>query len=403
MNRRVPFARRLSLAIAVAYATTAAAQGPAPLGSVAMGSLAVGLRVIWVPSPATPPAASNDTCARRLRVLFWYPAVSRLRRQSTLATYVAATRSTPPESGGQSAPGTVDWATATASDFATDSATASQLADLGATHVDSSSVATILATPTIAVPRASRARGRYPLVVLGNGSAPPFYIHWALAEYLAARGYAVVALAGAVCDEPRSFNLNSVVAMSRDMKVVAASLAAERGVNTDRLGLVGWSVGALAQAFMAATNASVRAIVSLDGGTGYEYGRAILDSATRLDRSRFDAAFVHLTGDATPSRVVAKSFAFYDSLAHGPAYLLHVKALNHAQFTSLGVLVRATDPSTARSIVAAYGYTVQYAGWFLDAYVKGDDRAKARLADPWPILHASRNDITLVKRSARGE
>jgi hypothetical protein len=59
--------------------------------------------------------------------------------------------------------------------------------------------------------------------------------------------------------------------------------------------------------------------------------------------------YLHLTGDGVPTIVVAKSTFFYDSLVRGPAYLLHVKHLTHAQFTSLGVLAAWMTDSERRT------------------------------------------------------
>jgi len=364
------------------------------------GPHAVGFRVIWIDAtgPGSTAPSPNRACDRRLRVLLWYPsAIVGHAVKATLATYVAATRSPPSDS---SAPvgGSTVWEAADSRAFVRDSATVAQVNDFATAPLDAREIGLMLATPAMAVPRAAPARGRYHLVLLGNGLGPPFFIHWALGEYLAGRGYTVAALGGAICEEPRQLDLSGVAAISRDMNVVVKKLTALSDVDPARIGLVGWSVGGLAQAFMAVTNTNVRALVSLDGAMGYEYGRQLLDSATWIEQTHFTTPFAHLTGDATPQRVVAKSFAFYDSITRGPAYLLHFRPLSHAQFTSLGVLaaqsLKSPDP---RPVTKAYAAVAQYTAWFLDAYVRGDRAAAAQLGCPWEPLNLTHADLSLER------
>jgi hypothetical protein len=292
----------------------------------------VGLRVISIDVP------------RRTRVILWYPtAVSSPAVGATLATYVTLLHDT---------------------SFAIE-ATAFAHTTLG-----EQAIAAMLATSSRVVIGAAHAPGRYPLVLLGNGFGPPYFVHWALAEYLAARGYVVAAMAGSEGEESRHFDLSGVTAIAEDMRSVLTSLSDLPFIDACHIGLVGWSVGGLAQAFVAATTSHVGAIVSLDGGTGYAYGAQMLDSATWLDRARFTIAYLHLTGDGVPSLAVPTSTFFYDSLARGPAYLLHVKHLTHSQFTSLGVLAAwMADSTTASPMLEEYAYVARTTAWMLDTYV----------------------------------
>jgi hypothetical protein len=302
----------------------------------------VGFHVRWIQGPA-------ESCRQQLRVLVWYPALpSSHSPRATVATYAAA---------------------------AGDTAAASEIASFASSPLDPHQVESILATPTRAVPDAEPMAGRHPLVLLGNGFGPPYFLQWALAEQLASDGYVVATVAGASCDEHRGASLANVQAMARDMEAVAASFTKDDNVDTDHLGLVGWSGGGLAQAFMSATDSRVRAMVSLDGATGYEYGKQMFDSVPSLDRSRLTVPYVHLTGDATPRFVVEKSFFFYDSLAHGPRYLVHIEPLSHSSFSTLGALVAG--------LARPYRNAIRYTEWFLDAYVRDDPTAKARIRVKW--------------------
>lgn len=178
---------------------------------------------------------------RRMRVILWYPiATSSPAARATLATYVAVIHDT---------------------SFTTEAAAFAH------TTLSERAIAAMLTTPSHAVLGAAHAPGRHPLVLLGNGFGPPYFVHWALAEYLAGRGYVVAALAGSEGDENRPFNLSGVTAIAEDMKTALTLLSALSFVDARHVGLVGLSVGGLAQAFVAATTRNVGAIVSLDGGT----------------------------------------------------------------------------------------------------------------------------------------
>jgi len=161
-------------------------------------------------------------------------------------------------------------------------------------------------------------------------------------------------------------------------------------------------VGSLAQVLFAATNPSVRAVVSLDGATGYRYGQDLLDTAGAFARRSFDTPFAHLTGDSTAQAAVPTSSTFFDATVRGPAYLVRLRGLGHAQFTAFGVLAaRASGSPDARAFERGYGEVIRYSGWFLDAYLRGDLAATVRLRDPWTALGASHDDLIVVPHAGR--
>ena len=136
----------------------------------------------------------------------------------------------------------------------------------------------IVSAPTGAFERAPHMPGSFPLLVFGTGLTTPVYLNTVLAEYLASHGYVVVAIPSipARVDVRPDFNALAVETQLRDMEFVIHWMHDYPETDIERLGLVAWGFGGVAQALLQMKNADVGAVVSLDGATGYAYGSELL-------------------------------------------------------------------------------------------------------------------------------
>ncbi len=242
-------------------------------------------------------------------------------------------------------------------------------------------LAPLLSTVTAALKDAKPAAGKFPLVIFGAGGGTGGHVYSVLCEYLASHGY--VAIAHTALDlqkgERWPFDGRGVETQLRDLQFILNYAYRLPNVDADKLALASWSVGGVAQALLQMQNTEVDALLSLDGATGYEYGRDLMKQSPWFDYKKMNVPYLHLHGELPPRYNVPKNFAFYDSLAVADAYLLSFKKLLHADFVSSYGAAQHTLIKTERSAEAIASYTIvcQYALNFLNAYLKDDKSARA--------------------------
>jgi dienelactone hydrolase len=258
----------------------------------------------------------------------------------------------------------------------------------------------LLDSETAAIEKAPRASGLFPLLLFQAGLSGPFYMNTVLCEYLASRGYVVVALASLRVreDVEPDYDALAVDAQIRDMEFAIQEMHDYPEVAPGRIGLVAWSLGGVAQALLSMKNPDVKAVASLDAATGYAYGEKLLESSIYFDPDRAVAPFLHAT-DSRESSLVPKSFRYYDDVLRSRAYFLTIEGAPHPQFTSLATLVPAGASPTEERRAAAERYRrlSLYVGRFLDASLKGDADAAEFLEDA-PTRHGFEGLVLSRKR-----
>jgi dienelactone hydrolase len=239
--------------------------------------------------------------------------------------------------------------------------------------VDSAVADSMLAVPARATLGAPRRPGRFPLVLFGTALTGPSYLHASLCEYLAGHGYVAAAIPSipARAGQDLAFDGKAVLLQAEDLRFAFHEMQSHPSVAPGKAALGAWSVGGVATALLAMRNSNIVALVSLDAATGYRYGKELLEASPHYDAGAANAAYLHLT-DSMQSLRVPKNFDYLERVARGPAYLVEIPALNHAQFTSLwAVALESTKPSASSSAVkAAYDEVCRVTLAFLDAFVK---------------------------------
>lgn len=231
----------------------------------------------------------------------------------------------------------------------------------------------MLASRNGATHGAPRRSGRFPLVLFGTALTGPAYLHASLCEFLAGHGYVAAAIPSipARADQELGINGKAVLLQAEDLRFAFQELQSHPSVAPGKAALAAWSVGGVATALLAMRNSNIAALVSLDAATGYQYGRDLLADSPHFEAEGARAAYLHLT-DSMQSARVPKNFDYLEKVARGPAYLVEIPALNHAQFTSLwAVALETARPSAASGAVrAAYDQVCRVTLAFLDAFVK---------------------------------
>jgi pimeloyl-ACP methyl ester carboxylesterase len=199
-------------------------------------------------------------------------------------------------------------------------------------------LAELLDRPARAVAHADPAPGRHPAALLEVGLNAPAYMYTGLAETLAGSGFVVASIAsfGHAKGERLRFDSAGIETQVADLEHALRALEDLPFVDTTRLSIGGWSVGALSAMLVVSRNPGILdAFVSIDGAAGYAYG-AELAKGFALAAGCFRTPFLHLTGTRPGRFRVAKGREIYEALPGGNAFWGTVSGLNHSDFTSYG-------------------------------------------------------------------
>lgn len=234
---------------------------------------------------------------------------------------------------------------------------------------------------TGAVANAPEPKTRFPLIVLGN-VGDGFHLT-ATAEFLAANGFVVVGLPslGANEDERCGFDLNCLRLQQTDLEYAIDKMRSFKNVDSSKIGLLAWSFSGLAVAQISMKNAQIKAVVSLDAATGYQYGKDLLDQSKEFDINKTKVPFLHFHGLGGQSRV-AKNFDFFNAYRSTEKRLVAFRNLQHADFASLyGLGVRYAKKETAVKVFEGIRWTNLLTWHFFNARLKNDRKSQKFLND----------------------
>lgn len=249
---------------------------------------------------------------------------------------------------------------------------------------------------TAAFEGAAHAPGTFPLLLFGTGLTAPVYANSVLCEYLASHGYVAVAVPSLPYREDvrADYDALTIDSQLRDLELVIHELRDYSGVDIERLGLVAWGSGGIAQVLLQMKNPDVAAVASLDAASGYRYGRELLGESLYFEPARTTAAFFHASDSRETTSRAPKSFDYLDNVHRGPTYLLLIEGARHAELNSLASVV---PPESGDEVRRRYRLLCEYVRRFLDLAIKNDEDAKDFL-DVTPSRHGFEG-LVLSKRN----
>ena len=258
-----------------------------------------------------------------------------------------------------------------------------------------------LESPVRAFLDATPEQGRFPVVVYAPGSNSPGIQNELLGEYLASRGYIVVA-------SPSWGKPGELETTARDLEFLAAFARTLPNADPRRVALMGHSLGGVAVVLVAARNPSISAVVSLDGTMVYQ-ARYLADAVPARALREFSVPSLFLTQGPFDRELretfnADSTFAFFDGLRYADAYRVYFHRLRHRNFNSLtNRLAAPGDPlefNPDLDVVSRdWGAMATYAVRFLDAYLKGDRSSLAFLSRS-PAEHGYAPNIVSMERKA---
>lgn len=353
-----------------------AAAGPAHAvsdftASLPPGQFDVGLRVIHqydysrVYKPAIdyvsgkPPQGER---ARPVQTLLWYPAKAG-GKPVTYRDYMATT--------------------ATAQEFGRPASSADGLIKaMGRTPATQSEVARTMQARSEAPAR----DGKFPVIVY----APSFTAHAAenvdLCEYLASQGYIVLSSPSfGARSSSMTDDLEGLEAQAGDIAFLIAFARSMPQADLERIGVVGFSWGGLANMLASAKDDRIKAVASLDGSLrGFpQFINGGKGSAHYFDAMKLSAPLLYVarrpdTFEEMNRREMDTTFSLVNSMKQADTYVVSMQPMQHSDFSSWAQRFAPDsyfEDYSREEVAQAYRWTVRYVHNFFNAYLKDDKAA----------------------------
>ncbi|WGK63951.1 prolyl oligopeptidase family serine peptidase [Croceiramulus getboli] len=229
--------------------------------------------------------------------------------------------------------------------------------------------------------------GPFPVIVYAPSYQDSSIENFALFEYLASQGFVVLSSPsrGTETRWLSGGTTKDMETQARDVEFLLKELHRFPQINPNRIALMGFSFGGLANALTVMRNPGISALLSLDGTERYNY--PVLAASSYFDLERLDIPYAHLAQKVIPEDVLKSDkipaelnteFPLYDSLTQSSVYRYRFHDLTHSYFSSFGVLFANRDPRQDKSeaeIMASYKLLAEHSLQFLKATLEQDAAA----------------------------
>jgi hypothetical protein len=267
--------------------------------------------------------------------------------------------------------------------------------------------AALLDQPVGAVEGSAAAPGSFPLVVIGQGlyyESP--VTHAILAEVLASHGFVVATCPLVGTHSPLvSIDVLDLETQARDMEFVIGRARRLPFVDSGRLGLLGFDMGAHAGVIVAMRNPDVDAFVSLDASILFSDVLEIPVASPHFDPSLLRAPWFHATQRALVAPQPGyEGESLWDTASFSERTFVLVDGVGHVDFTSY-TLIEGRSPVVGywgpprEGAADNYALLMRYVEAFLSAHLEDDAAAREFLArDPQELSPGA--TMTLEHRAA---
>ncbi|SHO59618.1 tetratricopeptide repeat protein [Algoriphagus zhangzhouensis] len=240
---------------------------------------------------------------------------------------------------------------------------------------------------TSAFPNAPFRKGKFPLIIYASSFQASSIENFALFEYLASHGFVVIS-SPSRGTKTRWFTGNfpmEIETQVRDVEFLMNEANKIANADLDKIALMGFSFGGLANIIVQNRNDRVKAVVSLDGTERYQY--QLLEKSPFFNPDKVDVPYIHFAQKDFPDQVLKEDeidpelnsiFQLYDSLTRSEAYQLKMNNLSHSYFSTLGVLFENRDLRQDKSdleIMESYQLVSKYVLNFLRSTLEKDTTA----------------------------
>ena len=236
----------------------------------------------------------------------------------------------------------------------------------------------LLQHPTATFDQAKPSPKKFPLILYLSSFGSMGYENYILFESLARKGY-IVASVNSIGRYPGDMTMKNadLIQQVMDAGKILNRLKQESGIDTTRIGLLGYSWGGMAAALLAMARKDIRAIVSLDGSEVHHYGYSKSEdldfdytvNAPEFKNATLSIPYLRLESNPEPWKANRDSTYNFLSKVSGEKNVIKIDSAGHQDFSSLPVVVRASGKcslSEVYSIISSQ--TIRH----FNRYLKGD-------------------------------
>ena len=195
---------------------------------------------------------------------------------------------------------------------------------------------------TTAFRNAPVADGRFPVLLFSPGGTTPGYLYSILAEYLAARGFIVVAYSsiGKAPGERWFLDEGGPQDHVDDMQLIVNRLTSDLPeADMSRIVCLAISASGISQTLLFLHDFPMKLMISLDSGLGNTYAIDMLKEFPEFSFSKITVPYVHVVGLGPARYDVEKTRVFYDSIAAKNKLFISFTHLSHHHFNPFGGIV----------------------------------------------------------------
>lgn len=232
---------------------------------------------------------------------------------------------------------------------------------------------------------ASALSGKFPVVIYAPSISAPAAENADLCEYLASHGYIVLASPSVGQGSRQMANdLPGAETQASDIAFLISYAHTLPAADPDRIGVVGYSWGGMANVLAAAKDSRIKALVNLDGSE--RYYPDLIASAKYVSARRMTAPMLYVAGRPLSIEDLAKrnkpAASFLNDMQYADVYKLTMYPMEHFAFSSTYLRFARNarfNQYPREQVNRAYGWSATYTQRFLDAYLKNDAAARAFL------------------------
>ena len=263
-----------------------------------------------------------------------------------------------------------------------------------------------LELPTKAIYEAEAREGSFPLIIYAPREYRGVYYNTQLIEYLVSHGFIVAVtpnkdLMSATVQSPPSTEV--LMTHVNDLRFVKGFMSQFPYVDMSRVGLIGWSWGAMPALALADADPNISAVVSLDGNIRFAGQQSLLTNVPGFSTADFSTPFMHVqTGGGWLNNI---DYSFYDQVKFADAYHVTFKDAQWFAASTYFYLVHGKGMANPEQfdfelMDKAHDGMVEYTLQFFSAYLQHNNHAKQWLNEN--TSHQGFAEDTVLKKQKDG-
>lgn len=197
--------------------------------------------------------------------------------------------------------------------------------------------------PLDAIRNAVFPRKKYPVILYAASMNADLGENYELMEHLAKQGYIVAAISSLGPNYERlGFDLSSLKAQEMDMQMALNYLISQSYVDSKRIGVMGFSYGAIPAIRMATKDLNIKALVALDGS--HTYFHDLIFEEEGLYEKKVDVPYLQLS--QRKFRTDEPNNSFLTKQISGKSFYIRFNKMDHQDFSSNYLLVKSFTPDS---------------------------------------------------------